>query len=310
MPCTGVKASDEASPLDAPLEPAAERFRAFSESRVCCLALTRTLPVCCDLPSMPTPSMPSDVVSSSSPKRTRLESCRIAVMPYRSFILRSRRPPRRLPDDSGGTGSALAILGGGGSCSFVAFTSISSLKRWPIAPPSLSVYVSHRAASVHFPATSRATLTRSAGGVFCTTSQCWMKPACETTCVEDMPPSVRFFEPRICSTVEGSEASLFSPPAAPISFAAIAVPTSADTLGHTAPMRDSTKASMVCLLSASSRICSHDSLTAASASSGSGVPIVVDAVTVTTMMVADGRMPERSTSVSSISLPRRSTTRA
>ena len=39
-------------------------------------------------------------------------------------------------------------------------------------------------------------------------------------------------------------------------------------------------------------------------------PMVVDAVTVTTMMVADGRMPERSTSVSSISLPRRSTTRA
>ena len=39
-----------------------------------------------------------------------------------------------------------------------------------------------------------------------------------------MPASPRFFEPRICTTVEGSSASLDMPPAAPTSFAAVAAP--------------------------------------------------------------------------------------
>ena len=55
---------------------------------------------------------------------------------------------------------------------------------------------------------------------------------------------------------------------------------------------------------------SHRSLTAASACGGSSVPMVVEEVTVTTMIVAEGRMPVRSTWVWSASLPILSTTRA
>ena len=66
-------------------------------------------------------------------------------------------------------------------------------------------------------------------------------------------------------------------------------------LGATALMRDSTNASICCLLSDSPSTCSHCSVTAACVWSGSGVPTVVDAVTVTTITVADGRMPVRST---------------
>ena len=49
-----------------------------------------------------------------------------------------------------------------------------------------------------------------------------MKPACFTSSpvLLAIPPSAFFFEPSTCSTVDGSEASLFSPPAAPISLAA------------------------------------------------------------------------------------------
>eukprot|EP00962_Isochrysis_galbana_P010657 scaffold2957_cov226-Isochrysis_galbana.AAC.12 len=77
-------------------------------------------------------------MSSSCPNRTRLDSCRICDMPDRSFILRNRRPPLRLPLDSGGTGSGRTSLGGGGSCSLALFPSISSRNRCPMAPPPLS----------------------------------------------------------------------------------------------------------------------------------------------------------------------------
>ena len=64
------------------------------------------------------------------------------------------------------------------------------------------------------------------------------------------------------------------------------------------------------LLSCSPSTTSHAALTLPRVASGSGVPMVVEAVTVTTMMVADGRIPLRSTSDMSISFPSLRTTRA
>mmetsp|Transcript_3106 Transcript_3106/g.10294 ORF Transcript_3106/g.10294 Transcript_3106/m.10294 type:complete len:328 (-) Transcript_3106:602-1585(-) len=310
MPCTGVKASEDASPFVLPEEPASRARLFFSESSCCFCAFTLTLPPCCDFPSIPTPSMPSDVMSSSCPNRTRLESCRMCVIPIRSFILRSRRPPRRLPLDSGGTASGRTSFGGGGSESLADRISISSRNFWPTEPSPEFWYASARAASVTLPATMRTTFGLSPGGVLRMMSQCEMQPEC-VTCVEvDMPASARFFEPRICTTVEGSSASLDMPPAAPTSFAAVAAPTMATTLGATIAILDSTKARMRCLLSERARTCSHRSLTAARACGGSSVPMVVEEVTVTTMIVAEGRMPVRSTWVRSASLPILRTTRA
>ena len=141
------------------------------------------------------------------------------------------------------------------------------------------------------------------------------KPACFTSSplLLDMPPRaapVRFLEPSTWSTVEGNAASLSSPPAAPISLAATCVPTMAERFGATVAILDSTKASIFCLWLESLRTCSHASCTFCSAASGSAVPAVVDAVTVTTMIDADGRMPVKSTCVRSVSLPSLSTTRA
>mmetsp|Transcript_43925 Transcript_43925/g.142558 ORF Transcript_43925/g.142558 Transcript_43925/m.142558 type:complete len:335 (-) Transcript_43925:406-1410(-) len=223
---------------------------------------------------------------------------------------RSRRPPRRLPLDSGGTASGRTSFGGGGSESLADRISISSRNFWPTEPSPEFWYASARAASVTLPATMRTTFGLSPGGVLRMMSQCEMQPEC-VTCVEvDMPASARFFEPRICTTVEGSSASLDMPPAAPTSFAAVAAPTMATTLGATIAILDSTKARMRCLLSERARTCSHRSLTAARACGGSSVPMVVEEVTVTTMIVAEGRMPVRSTWVRSASLPILRTTRA
>ena len=63
--------------------------------------------------------------------------------------MRIRRPPRRLPLASGGTGSAFATFGGGGSKSFVIFFVISSRHCWPAAalPSPAFWYASIRAAS-------------------------------------------------------------------------------------------------------------------------------------------------------------------
>ena len=90
----------------------------------------------------------------------------------------------------------------------------------------------------------------------------------------------------------------------------MAAPTRRERLGATAAMRDSTKASMRVFASDSCSTCSHEPTTRRSSSSGSTVPTVVDAVTVTTMIVADGSSPVKSTSDISISLPSLSTTRA
>mmetsp|Transcript_11915 Transcript_11915/g.24186 ORF Transcript_11915/g.24186 Transcript_11915/m.24186 type:complete len:214 (-) Transcript_11915:421-1062(-) len=212
-------------------------------------------------------------------------------------------------------GNALTSLGGGGSCILIAFCSISSLNFSPISPSFELPYESARQASVHLPDTSRITLLRSCGGVFCMRSQRWMKPACFTSspvllAIPPSAPPVRFLDPSTCSTVEGSDASLSSPPAAPISLAATCVPTMAERLGATEAILDSTKASIFCLWLESFRICSHASCTFCSAASGSAVPAVVDAVTVTTMIDAEGKMPVRSTCVRSVSLPSFSTTRA
>ena len=54
----------------------------------------------------------------SSKRAGGIFNLRICVMPKRSFILRSRRPPRRLPLASGGIGSERTSLGGGGSWVF------------------------------------------------------------------------------------------------------------------------------------------------------------------------------------------------
>eukprot|EP00962_Isochrysis_galbana_P010656 scaffold2957_cov226-Isochrysis_galbana.AAC.11 len=137
-----------------------------------------------------------------------------------------------------------------------------------------------------------------------------MQPACVTCVAVDSPPSVFFFPPRICTTVDGSSASFDRPPAAPTSLAAMAAPTTAVTLGATMVILDSTKAKMRCLLSDRASTCSHAAVTEPRVCGGSSVPIVVEAVTVTTMIVADGRIPVRSTCVRSDSLPILSTTRA
>lgn len=99
-------------------------------------------------------------VSLTSPKLSRFACLRNSVNAYRSFILRTRLPPRFFLLPSIGFGSGLANLTGGGSCSLSNFFSMSSLNRRPISPWTLSWQASTRAANVHLLATRRAALRR------------------------------------------------------------------------------------------------------------------------------------------------------
>lgn len=96
----------------------------------------------------------------TSPKFKRFACFRNSVIAYRSFILRTRLPPRFFLLPSIGLGSGLANFTGGGSCSLSSFFSISSLKRNPISPWTLSWQASTRAANVHLADTKRAALRR------------------------------------------------------------------------------------------------------------------------------------------------------
>lgn len=106
--------------------------------------------------------MRTDSQSSAltSPKFSRFACLRNSVNAYRSFILRTRLPPRFFLLPSMGLGSGLANLTGGGSCNLSNFFSISSLNRSPISPWTLSWQASTRAANVHLFATKRAALRR------------------------------------------------------------------------------------------------------------------------------------------------------
>lgn len=99
-------------------------------------------------------------IKLTSPKLRRLACFRNSVIAYRSFILRTRFPPRFFLLISIGFGRGFANLTGGGSCNLSNFFSISSLNCSPISPLKLWWLASTRAAKAHLAATKRAAFRR------------------------------------------------------------------------------------------------------------------------------------------------------
>mmetsp|Transcript_13203 Transcript_13203/g.45659 ORF Transcript_13203/g.45659 Transcript_13203/m.45659 type:complete len:318 (+) Transcript_13203:1459-2412(+) len=316
----GVNASEELSPDAAPaLEPYFFCWAAFCPATFMaldCAAAILTRPLDPPPPpSCPMPSPVSPISSSASLKPTRFAALRMSVMPYFSFILRKRFPPLRFLGPMSGAGRGLMIFAGGGSCHAAIFLRTSASIASPAEPSGLCLKLSTRAMSVHLAPTRRAALGRSAGGVsFWSTSHWNMNPACSsparTAADALIPPSCRLRAPSTWTLHAGIWLRGCSPPATPMSLAAISVPTTRLRLGAMAPMRLSTKRSTRERLSSRSSAASHASTVRARHSSLSGSPLVVDAVTVTTMIAVLGRMPSRFTDMRSISLPMWRTTRA
>mmetsp|Transcript_39045 Transcript_39045/g.96741 ORF Transcript_39045/g.96741 Transcript_39045/m.96741 type:complete len:272 (+) Transcript_39045:659-1474(+) len=268
-----------------------------------------------EVPSVPSPSPSNPISSSGWLKPSRFAAFRMSLTPYRSLMARSRLPPRLFLGFPSGTGSGLAVLAGGGSCHFSIFLTISSCIARPVVPLGSSPNASTRAMSVHLPPTRRAARMRSLGGVFFwIRSHPKMKPTCmspaRTAEALEKPAACLRLAPSTCTLHAGILDSGMRPPATPMRRAAVSGPSTADRLGAVLSMRLSTSAPSWCLTASSSMARSHASLVLSRSSGVSGCPLVVEPVTDTTMMVADGSTPSSSTSVMSISFPMAFTTRA
>eukprot|EP00041_Stephanoeca_diplocostata_P009520 m.146760 g.146760 ORF g.146760 m.146760 type:complete len:309 (-) comp17775_c0_seq2:895-1821(-) len=177
-PCTGVNATD-AVPADADVSPriddmapprdaaccCASRCRIFFEivpPFLRCVSGIRKCPLA--LPSCPrlNPISSCSTSSSMSAKPMRFAALRISDVENRSFIFRTRFPPRFFLASMSGRGNALGILAGGGSCALLSFLRMSARSEMANVAPLLrsSWYESTRAASATLAATRRAAFLR------------------------------------------------------------------------------------------------------------------------------------------------------
>mmetsp|Transcript_112787 Transcript_112787/g.319049 ORF Transcript_112787/g.319049 Transcript_112787/m.319049 type:complete len:251 (-) Transcript_112787:533-1285(-) len=240
--------------------------------------------------------------SGSTPNFTRLISFRNSVWPYFSLMRRCLLPPRLARGLSSGGGSVFFCLAGGGSAAFARDCRIFSRSWVPTCPSGDSWNESTRAARPHLPATSFTARLRNSMGVLRMRSLTMMMP-----CVwyeDDAMPSRAFFvEPTSMMFCAGIRARFSRPPAAVMSFAARAAPSSAERFGARPDMRLSRYRSTSRLQSFRRKASSQATIILSSSWRGSTVPAVMDAVTVMAMTAVFGRMSEKSTVVSSLVLP-------
>mmetsp|Transcript_29530 Transcript_29530/g.47479 ORF Transcript_29530/g.47479 Transcript_29530/m.47479 type:complete len:323 (-) Transcript_29530:347-1315(-) len=322
MPWMGVKARLEDMPLVAP--PLAPYFAnvcwSFLPNRsLVALAATLSLPLAAaapaDVPRVPMPSPVNPNSSSATLNPTRFADFLISLFPKRSFIARWRLPPRLFFASPPGMGRGLLVLAGGGSCHFSIFWSTSACILRPISPVGSCPNASTRAMSVHLPPTSRAARVRRGGGVLRWMVSHWkINPACRspalTAAALEKPAVVFRLAPSTCTLHAGILDSATNPPATPMSRAATSGPSTAERFGAVRSMRSSTRVTSLRLSASSCMARSHAAKVVSRSSGDSGWPFVVEPVTDTTMIVAEGSTPSSSTNVMSISLPIALMTRA
>mmetsp|Transcript_107111 Transcript_107111/g.302809 ORF Transcript_107111/g.302809 Transcript_107111/m.302809 type:complete len:251 (-) Transcript_107111:501-1253(-) len=245
--------------------------------------------------------------SASCPNFTRLMSFRNSDWPYFSLIRRWRLPPRFARGLSSGGGRVFFWRAGGGSWALASDWSIFSRSCVPTCPRGDSWKESTLAARPHFPATSLTARLRNSRGVLRIRSLTMMIP-CVWYDDDAMPSSAFFCEPTSMMFCAGIRARFSRPPAAVMSLAARAAPSSADRFGARPDMRLSRYRSTSRLQSFSRNASSQATIILSSSCRGSMVPAVIDAVTVMAMTAVFGRMSEKSMVVRSLVLPMRCTT--
>mmetsp|Transcript_10762 Transcript_10762/g.26669 ORF Transcript_10762/g.26669 Transcript_10762/m.26669 type:complete len:334 (-) Transcript_10762:338-1339(-) len=308
MPVVEFMTTDEMRPWVCPLMALESPLRslAFWLSSLTSFFCTLILPPAAICPSDPMPtltSVPPNTSSSWTPNWTRLACFIISLMAYFSLIALALFPPLFFFWLMSGAGSALAFFWGGGSIALASASSIWRLKEMPTSPAGHSLAASTLAVKAHFADTSLAAFFWLSGGCPTTMGDWLMTPPRTPSAAVDMPFCTLRLDPIIWMLQAGMRDSSCSPPAMAIMSAATLGPTTTERLGARMFMRVSTNSRIVVLMSSISKTDPHARITLSSTSSARGLPLVVVAVTVTTMMVALGRMPPRSTAVMSASLP-------